>query len=305
MSRRSADPKRGARAVHPIDNGRIIGYLKGVKPIRQTLLTLLLLLSLCGCGMKSFIFFPEKEIHLTPADAGLTYEEIYLDTADGVQINGWFLPAPGARTTLLWLHGNGGNMSYVVSRIHRFLPRLKCNIFIIDYRGYGRSEGDVSEEGTYRDALAAYDYLRTRADVDPARIVPLGVSLGAGVALELALQRPVQALILEAPFASIREMARVVAPWVPIGPLLTTRYDNIGKIGRLSVPLLILHGDRDEVVPFEQGRKLFTAAREPKRFYTIPGAGHNDTDAVGGPLYFAQMAEFIAAFPPAPDRTIQ
>ncbi|MBI3803263.1 MAG: alpha/beta hydrolase [Nitrospirae bacterium] len=249
--------------------------------------------------MKSFIFFPEKEIMQTPADAGLPFEELYLDTADGVKINGWFVPYPGAQTTLLWLHGNGGNISYVVGRIRRFAPGLKCNILVIDYRGYGRSGGEISEEGTYRDAQAAYDYLRARPDVDPSRIVLLGVSLGAGVATELALQRPVQGLILEAPFASIREMARIVAPYIPIGPLLTTRYDNLAKIGQVAVPLLIVHGDQDEVVPFEQGRMLFAAAREPKQFYTIPGAGHNNTDAVGGAAYFEQIAQFIATLPPA------
>lgn len=243
--------------------------------------------------MKSLIFFPEKEIIQTPADAGLPFEDLAIDTADGVKINGWFVPSSGARTTLLWLHGNGGNISHRVGRIRRFHDVLKVNILMIDYRGYGRSGGRISEEGTYLDGVAAYDYLLTRSDVDPARIIPFGESLGAGVAVELSLQRKVQGLILEAPFASIREMARVVVPWLPIGPLITTRYDNLSKMSRLEIPLLILHGDRDEVVPFAQGRKVFEAAREPKVFYTIPGAGHNNTDRVGGQPYLQAISHFI------------
>lgn len=184
-----------------------------------------------------------------------------------------------------------------MGRLRRFHHALQANLFIIDYRGYGRSGGRVSEGGTYRDATAAYDYLLTRSDVDPERIIPFGVSLGAAVAVELALQRPVQALILEAPFASIREMARIVAPWIPIGPFITTRYDTLSKIGRLSIPILILHGDRDDIVPLTQSRRVFEAAREPKAFYTIPGAGHNDTDAVGGGAYFKAISDFIAPLP--------
>lgn len=250
-----------------------------------------------GCAMKSLIFFPEKEITLTPADAGLAFEDLTLTTADGVKINGWFVPHAGAKTTILWLHGNGGNISHRVSRIHRFHHALRANILIIDYRGYGRSGGRVSEKGTYLDAVAAYDYFLSRRDVDPARIVPFGSSLGAGVAVELSLRRKVQGLILESPFASIREMARVAVPWLPVGWLITTRYDNLSKIGRLNIPILILHGDRDGTVPFAQGRKLFEAAREPKRFYTISGADHNNTDIVGGQSYLQALSQFIEQLP--------
>jgi fermentation-respiration switch protein FrsA (DUF1100 family) len=250
-----------------------------------------------GCAVKSLIFFPEKEIFQTPAHAGLPFEDLTIETSDGVKINGWFVPSPGAKTTILWLHGNGGNISHRVGRIHRFHHALKANILIIDYRGYGRSGGKVSEKGTYLDAMAAYDYLLTRSDVDPARIVSFGSSLGAAVAVELSLQRKVQGVILESPFASIREMARVAVPWLPVGWLITTRYDNLSKIGRLKIPILILHGNQDETVPFEQGRKLFEAAREPKRFYTIAGAGHNNTDLVGGPPYLQAISEFIAQLP--------
>ncbi len=250
-----------------------------------------------GCAVKSFIFHPEKAIRQTPADVGLPFEEINLETSDRVSIHGWFIPYSGARTTLLWLHGNGGNIGHRVGRIERLRPALQSHILIIDYRGYGQSGGQVSEEGTYLDAIAAYDYLLTRSDIDGQRIVPFGVSLGTAVAVELALRRKVGGVILEAPFTSIREMARKTVPWLPIGPFITTRYDNLSKIGRINAPLLILHGDRDEVIPYAQGQRLFEGATQPKIFYTISDAGHNDTDQVGGQAYFDEMARFIDRLP--------
>jgi len=243
--------------------------------------------------MKRFIYFPQKEIVRTPADVGLPFEDLSLSTSDGVAINGWFIPFPGARTTLLWFHGNGGNISSTVGRLRQYHNALKANILVIDYREYGRSSGEVSEEGTYQDALAAYDYLLTRSDVDPTRIIAFGYSLGSAVAVELSLQRKTQGLILEAPFTSIQEMASLVVPWIPVGPLITTRYDTLSKIGRLKIPLLIIHGDQDEVVPFAQGRKVFEAANEPKTFFPIPGAGHNNTNIVGGQSYLQTLSLFI------------
>jgi fermentation-respiration switch protein FrsA (DUF1100 family) len=242
---------------------------------------------------KSFIFFPEKEIVETPADAGLAFEDLYLNTSDGVKINGWFVPSSGARTTLLWFHGNAGNIGHRVDPLRRLHDALSVNILMIDYREYGKSEGKVSEEGTYRDAIAAYDYLLTRSDVDPGRIILFGQSLGAAVAVELALKRKAAGLILEAPFTSIAAMAKATLPWLPIGGLISTRYDNLSKITRINLPLLILQGDRDEVVPYAQGRRLFEAAREPKTFYTITGAGHNDTYLVGGEPYDQALLRFI------------
>lgn len=247
-----------------------------------------------GCGIENrFIFFPEKEILETPMDIGLAYEDLYLLTSDGIKINGWFVPFSGARTTLLWFHGNAGNLSHRVDQLRHIHRQLKLNILMIDYREYGRSEGVVTEKGTYQDALTSYDYLLTRTDIDPKRIVIFGQSLGAAVAVELAMQRKVSGLILEAPFTSIKDMARATLPWLPIGPLLTTRYDSLSKISRIETPLLILHGDRDEIVPYSQGQRLFQAAREPKTFYTIAGAGHNDTYVVGGEPYFEAIAHFI------------
>ncbi|HET6370512.1 MAG TPA: alpha/beta hydrolase [Nitrospiria bacterium] len=267
-----------------------------IRTFRSALIVPIILVELfsTGCPMeKSFIFFPEKEIVETPADAGLAFDDVYLKTSDGVKINGWFVPSAGSRTTLLWFHGNAGNIGHRVDPIRRLHDALNVNILMIDYREYGKSNGEVSEEGTYRDAIAAYDYLLTRSDVDPKRIVLFGQSLGAGVAVELALKRKAAGLILEAPFTSIAAMAKAAFPWLPIGGLLSTRYDNLSKIARVNVPLLILQGDRDEVVPYAQGRQLFEAAKEPKTFYTIQGAGHNDTYLIGGEPYHRALFRFI------------
>jgi uncharacterized protein len=242
---------------------------------------------------QSFIFFPSREIQGTPQQAGLSFEDVTFAAENGIHLNGWYVPSPGAEITLLWFHGNAGNISHRVENIRLIHDKLKTNIFIFDYRGYGRSEGSISEEGTYEDGRAAFQYLITEKGIHPKRLVLFGRSLGAAVATHLAIDEDSLALILETPFASIDAMARVVLPFFPIGALLKTKYDVIGKIPRAKPPVLVLHGDRDEVVPYEQGRKVFEAAREPKEFYTIRGAGHNDTYIAGGEPYFAFLKQFI------------
>lgn len=251
-------------------------------------------LFLWGCSIEErFIFQPAASIGVTPRDIGLAFDDIFFATSDGVRLNGWFVPYAGARRTLLWFHGNAGNISHRLDNIRLLHDKVKINIFIFDYRGYGRSDGRVSEEGTYKDGEAALQYLRSKGDIDSKRVVFFGRSLGAAVAAELATREQCLALILETPFTSIREMARVAFPFLPVASLLQTRYDVVEKVARSEVPLLILHGDRDEIVPFAQGRKVFEAAPPPKEFYTIRGARHNDTYMVGGDAYFAVLTDFI------------
>jgi fermentation-respiration switch protein FrsA (DUF1100 family) len=240
---------------------------------------------------KDFIFFPEREISSTPDQVGLPFQDIYLTTKDQVRINGWWVPYPNAKVTLLWLHGNGGNLSDRVSHIKRFHDHLKVSIFIIDYREYGKSEGEVSEEGTYLDAQAAYDYLVARPDT--GKIIVYGHSLGAGVATEMVLRRNAHALMLESPFLSVREMAKVQYGALPLGGLITTLYDSRSKMKKVKIPILILHGDADETVPYAHGRQLFSEAHEPKQFYTIRNAGHNEVDLVGGEAYYQVVSDFI------------
>ena len=246
----------------------------------------------------SFIFHPTAVIDRTPRDVGLDYQIVDFTARDGVRLNGWFVPHAEARSTLIWFHGNAGNIGHRVENLKLLHDKVKVNVFIFDYRGYGHSQGKASEEGTYLDGEAALAFVREQLAIDASRIVLFGRSLGAAVAVEMAVHFANQALILESPFTSIREMARAVFPFLPVGPLLQTRYDVVEKIRRIKTPLLVLHGDRDEIVPFAQGELVFDAAPQPKKFYRIAGAGHNDTYIVGGNRYFQELKNFIDSTAP-------
>lgn len=241
-----------------------------------------------------FIFSPERQIISTPAAVGLEYEDVFFSAQDGVTLHGWFVPG-ASDLTILWLHGNAGNISHRVDNLRLLNQKLGINVFIFDYRGYGQSEGTPSETGTYLDAEAATDYLRSRLD-DP-RLRVFGRSLGAAIAVETARRRRVDAVILESPFTSVEAMNRrahpVLSSFIPVGAIVQSRYDSLSKIGEVTCPILVMHGDQDVVVAFDMGKELFDAANEPKQFYTIEGAGHSDTYTVGGKAYFDAMARFL------------
>jgi len=245
------------------------------------------------------IYFPSRVLELEPAALGLRHEEVFLVAEDGVKIHAWLLPVAGARRTVLVCHGNAGNVSHRLDRAVEMQRRLGVSVLLFDYRGYGRSEGTPDEQGTYRDARAAYRYLTEAKGIPPGALVLFGESLGAAVAVQLALERPAGALILESAFTSIPDMARAAYPFLPpVGPLIRTRYETLVKVPKLAVPLLVLHGERDDIVPLAQGRRVFEAAGGPKRFFVIPGAGHNDTYVAGGEAYWRALAEFLEALPP-------
>jgi fermentation-respiration switch protein FrsA (DUF1100 family) len=261
--------------------------------------TLLVALVVFGCLQvaplffeKNLIYFPDRELELTPTALGLSFDDVWLRTEDDLRLHGWYLPVPDAALVVLVCHGNAGNISHRLDRVLLFQTKLKASVFLFDYRGYGKSEGSPDEEGTYADGRAAYQHLRERG-YDPGRIVLFGESLGAAVAVQLAQERPAAALVLESPFTSIPDMAAAVYPFLPLGRLVRTRYDNLEKIPSLRIPLLILHGTRDRTVPFEQGERLFEAASEPKRFAAISGAGHNDAFLVGGESYWKAWTELL------------
>ncbi len=201
-------------------------------------------------------------------------EDVWLRAADGVRLHAWWIPANG-RLATLYLHGNAGNITHRAGHAAE-IAAAGSSLLLLDYRGYGRSEGRPSERGLYRDADAAYDYLAARG----YRILLHGESLGTAVAVELASRRPCVGVILEAPFPSARELAATVLP--VLGPLLAPSYDSRSRIGRVGAPLLIIHGDRDEVVPYRLGRELYDIAPEPKRFFTAEGCGHNDIPRAPG-----------------------
>ena len=240
-----------------------------------------------------FVFFPTAEVLYTPDQLGLEYEDVYFPTDDGQRLNGWFVPGTSG-VTWLWFHGNGGNIGHRADEIAQIHHRLGVNVFIFDYRGYGRSSGKPSEQGTYRDARAALQYLKARADLDTGKIVYFGRSLGAAVSVELAVHQPPQGLVMVAPFASLSDMARIAYPQLPFAPWLArNRFDTLSRIPQVQRPSLILHGELDATVPFSQGRKLHQAANEPKQFQLLPGAGHNDTYTAGGTVYWATLSRFL------------
>jgi fermentation-respiration switch protein FrsA (DUF1100 family) len=261
---------------------------------RRCFLLVAFVIFISGCLMeKQLIFHPDSHLDQTPRDIGLPFEDVFFTTSDGIRLNGWFVPYPDAAITLLWFHGNAGNISHRLENIKLLHDKVRVNVFIFDYRGYGRSEGTVSEKGTYLDGQAAIEHLRMRYAVETKNLVLFGRSLGAAVATEMASRTDALALILETPFASIAEMARKIFLFLPIGPFLKTKYDVVQKVRAIKSPLLVLHGDRDEIVPLHQAKEVFDAAPQPKAFYTIIGANHNDTYLVGGDLYFQALRKHI------------
>jgi uncharacterized protein len=263
-----------------------------VRGLRAVAIAAVLLLVLPVLFEKQLIYHPSRGHDASARDLGLAHETVALVAEDGVKLDALFLPAKDARVTILLAHGNAGNLSHRLDRTIFLQAHLGASVLLFDYRGYGRSEGAPDEEGTYRDARAAYRWLTEVRGISPDRLVLFGESLGSAVALDLAVGHPCRALVLESPFTSVPDMAQVVLPFLPRA-FVRTQYDNIGKIARLRVPLLVLHGDRDEVVPFAQGRRLFEAAPEPKRFYAIRGASHNDTYIVGGEAYWRAVSDFL------------
>ncbi len=224
--------------------------------------------------------------------SGLPLTDVWFDTDDGVRLFGWYVDAGPRRPTLLWCHGNAGNLIHRLENL-ALLYRLGLSVFIFDYRGYGRSVGSPSERGLYRDAQAAYTYVTTTRQITPQRLVLFGRSLGAAVAADLAVSKPAAGLILETPFPSIEAMAKTHYLGLPAHWLLEARYDLIEKLKRIAIPVLVIHGDRDTIVPLALGKQVFETAREPKALYIVPGADHNNLYMVGGRAYFRRLEQFV------------
>lgn len=238
-----------------------------------------------------FVYYPTREHDGgTPATIGLAYDDVRLTAADGVHLHAWFVPGRAQGPTLVFFHGNAGNISHRLEKL-AILHGLGAAVLLLDYRGYGQSEGRPDEAGTYRDAEAAYDWLARRSD-QPAAAVLYGESLGGTVATDLAARRAVGGLILESTPSSIVEVARHHFPVLPIDWFLSVRYDALSKIGRVSAPVLILHSTDDEIVPFAMAERLFDGARAPKRLVRLAG-GHNDNFLVSADAYRQALKEFL------------
>jgi hypothetical protein len=259
--------------------------------LRTSLATVVTLYVLSVLALMIFedklIYFPTKgDVGTSPG------EDVWITTADGVKLHGWWLPHPAAKATILHLHGNAGNLRDRRDLL-RDLHALGVNVLAIDFRGYGRSEGTPNEKGLNADSRAAYDWLLTKTTAD--RIVLHGESLGGGPACELAATLPCGGLILQSAFTSIPDMAPRVAPWIPRW-VVRTKFDNLAKVRTIRCRKLFLHSRVDEMIPFEMGERLFAAAAEPKECEWFATAGHNDMTISHPKKYYSRLEKFLEPF---------
>ena len=249
------------------------------------------ILLLMYTAQSRLIYFPASSISYTPGDIGMEYEPVTFSTGDSVQLHGWYVPTPQARGTILFQHGNAGNISGRLETI-RLLHGLGMNLFIYDYRGYGLSEGSPSEEGTYRDAMAAWNYLTQERAIPADRIVIMGRSLGGAVAAWLARQVKPAGVILESTFTSVPDLGSEVYPMFPVRWLSKFEYDSKSAVAEIEAPLLIAHSRDDDLIPYSHGRKLFALAGEPKSFLEMEGS-HNEAFYQTGERYRKRLDEFL------------
>ncbi len=236
---------------------------------------------------------PGRTLAMTPANAGLDYEDIYIETTDQVTLHGWFIPGPSSRV-LLFFHGNAGNISHRLDSI-RLFHDLGLSVLIIDYRGYGQSNGRTSEKGMYRDADAAWRYLTEERGFRPGDVVIFGRSLGASVASHLASRHSPAALIVESSFTSVPEIAQELYPWLPARWLSHLRHATRDYVRNVRSPVLVVHSRDDEIIPFHHGEAIFASANEPKTLLTIRGT-HNDAFLRDQRRYTEGLQKFLAGF---------
>ncbi len=242
----------------------------------------------------TFLYNPVRQLLYNPADINLLYENVKFRTRDGLKLTGWYIPAQNAQLTVLFCHGNGGNMTHRLDTIN-ILNELGVNCFIFDYRGYGESQGKPSEEGTYLDAEAAWKWLTENKKVAGKNIIIFGRSLGGSVATHLAGSVQPKGLIVESSFTSYIDIGKKFYPYMPVRFFAAFSYRTIDFIRSVHCPVMIIHSRNDEVIPFEFGLKLYSAANEPKEFVEIFGA-HNDGFLFSGQTYrqgWSQWLEFI------------
>jgi pimeloyl-ACP methyl ester carboxylesterase len=228
----------------------------------------------------------------SPADIGLEFEEVWLTGADGVRIHGWWVPAVGNGRNLIFFHGNAGNISHRLDSL-RIFHELGLNVLMVDYRGYGMSDGIPSEQGTRLDALAAWEHLLTVRGAAPQTVVLFGRSLGGAVAAQLAGQSNPGGLILESTFTSVPDLGAELYPWLPVRLLSAIHYDTQAVIDQFDFPVLVIHGPQDDIIPYHHGQALFEKAAEPRQFLEING-GHNGGYLLDREAYLAGWRRFLA-----------
>jgi len=232
------------------------------------------------------LFFPSRELYTNPASEGLPFEDVYFKSA-GSDLHGWYIPASG-RQVVLWMHGNAGNIADRLDQAVKMKRALGVSSFMFDYRGYGQSTGRPSEEGLYQDAQAALEWLTEVRGVHPREVILYGHSLGTAVTVDLAVKRGKDSggMVLESPFTSAADMARKIYFGLPVGLIMSVKLDNIGRIRGVKMPILVIHGVSDTVIPFAMGKQVFDAAPEPKTFLPVAGGDHSDCYVVGGEAYW-------------------
>ncbi|MBW2466292.1 MAG: alpha/beta hydrolase [Deltaproteobacteria bacterium] len=234
---------------------------------------------------------PSRELTASPNDIGLEYESLSIKTSDRIILHGWFVPASDERGVVLFFHGNAGNISHRLDSLKIF-NKLGLSTLIIDYRGYGKSQGQLSEQGTYLDAEAAWNYLTMEKNIPARKIVVFGRSLGAAIAANCAAKHTPGALILESAFTSVPDMAARLYPIFPVRLLSRFLYSTKKALLSVNSPVLIVHSPDDEIIPFENGQQLYRSAREPKTMLEIRG-GHNDGFLISGEMYIDGIRNFL------------
>lgn len=219
-------------------------------------------------------------------------EEVNFDSQDGTHLHGWYWQHANPQGHLLYCHGNGDCVGYLGDYLAELSERHRLSVFVFDYRGYGKSEGSPSEAGILQDGVAARDWLAGRAAIPPAEVILMGRSLGGAVCVDIAAQSGARGLILQNTFTSLPDAAANIYWFLPVRLLMRNQYRSIDKIGRYSGPLLQSHGNRDRIVPFEVGQRLFDAAPGVKRFFTVEGGDHNDPEPDS---YSIAFEEFLSS----------
>lgn len=270
-----------------------------------TILIVLILAYLAICLLlyfrqDRFIFFPDmpgRQLVASPQAVNLDYEDVTVATRDGERIHSWFIPAENAGITLLFCHGNAGNISHRLESIALF-NSLGLNVLIFDYRGYGQSTGHVSEPGFYHDVYAIWQELTVRRGIAAENIVVFGRSLGAAIASQLATRVKPGGVILESAFSSVPDMGAKLYPFLPVRLLARFRLNNLDHVQASQAPLLVVHSRDDEIIPFTQGERVFASAHEPKTFLPIRG-DHNGGFLYSGRFYLEGVEAFLIKYFPA------
>jgi fermentation-respiration switch protein FrsA (DUF1100 family) len=266
----------------------MIGTLLGVVGIMYGVFCLYLYLM-----QDRMIFYPVRKLTAKPADIGLQYESVSLTTSDGIKLHGWFVPANDEKGALLFFHGNAGNISHRLESLKIFHD-LDLTTLIIDYRGYGESQGAISEKGTYLDAEAGWDYLTQVKGIAPQKVIVFGRSLGAAIAAYIAGREKPAGLILESAFTSVPDMGASMYPYIPVRLLSRYKYDTRKALQTVTCPVLVVHSPQDDIIPYENGLQLYESARQPKRLLEIRG-DHNEGFYRSGEIYTDGLDEFLTA----------